>query len=103
MSDGDGILLADAIDELRRELTDAVARGHGQAIQFELGRVTMEFEVGITTSVEGEARARFWVVSAGGSAGRESSRTHRVTVELTPLTDGQGRVRISERVERERG
>jgi hypothetical protein len=58
MPDQDRVPLADAIDELRRELGRALERGKGQAVQFELGTVTMEFEVAISTSVEGKAGPR---------------------------------------------
>jgi hypothetical protein len=97
MPDQDRVPLADAIDELRRELGRALERGKGQAVQFELGTVTMEFEVAISTSVEGKAGAQFWVVSFGGSAGRAATSTHRITMELTPVVGGRSRPLISER------
>lgn len=103
MADGDRVPLADAIDELRRELSSALERGRGQAVQFELGPVTMEFEVGVTKAAGGKARAQFWVVSLGGSASREASRTHRITMELKPVIDGQVNPRISERLEPDGG
>jgi hypothetical protein len=101
MPQGDGIPLADAIDELRRELSNALERGRGQAVQFELGTVTMEFEVGITKAVEGKAGAKFWVVSLGGSSSREASSTHRITMELTPVVDGRAKPLISDRRKQE--
>ncbi len=103
MADGDRVPLADAIDELRRELSSALERGRGEAVQFELGPVTMEFEVGITKTVEGKAGAQFWVVSLGGSGSREASSTHRITMELNPVIDGRARPRISDRLERDSG
>ncbi|MGH3465657.1 MAG: trypco2 family protein [Kribbellaceae bacterium] len=91
------LTLGDAIDQLRRELSEAVRRGQGQEVQFELGAVTMEFEVALSTSVEGNAGARFWVVSVGGSAARSGTNTHRLAVELTPVVGGQANPRISRR------
>lgn len=57
----------------------------------------MEFEVGIEQSVGGEAGVRFWVVSAGASGERTSTATHRISLALTPLLDGQPDPLVSER------
>lgn len=99
--DGEAPLqLAEAIDALRQELTRALERGRDQPIQFELGPVSMTFEVGVTTSADVEAGVKFWVLSAGGSTGRGSSHTNSITVELTPVTSTGDRARISDRARR---
>ncbi|MBA2956452.1 hypothetical protein HZF07_22230 [Nocardioides sp. CGMCC 1.13656] len=97
MAELPGPRLADAIDDLRRELADAMGRGDGERLRFQLGTVSMEFEVGIAATVGGEAGVRFWVVSAGATGERASTTTHRISLQLTPLMDGQPDPLISER------
>jgi hypothetical protein len=76
--------LADAIRELRRELTQAMAEGHGQQVRFELGPVEMEFLLEISKAAEGDVGVRFWVVSLGGKGSVSSGSTHRVKLSLSP-------------------
>jgi hypothetical protein len=97
MAELPGPRLADAIDDLRRELSDAVGRGEGERLRFRLGTVSMDFEVGITQSVGGDAGVRFWVVSAGASGARASTTTHRISLALTPVLDGRPGPYVSER------
>lgn len=97
MADLPGPKLADAIDDLRRELSEAMGRGEGERLRFRLGTVSMEFEVGITQSVGGDGAVRFWVVSAGASGERGSLTTHRISLELQPMLDGEAGPLISQR------
>lgn len=76
--------LADAIRELRRELTDAMADAQDESIRFELGMVEMEFLLNASRDTGGEAGVRFWVVSLGGRGSVSSGSTHRVKLSLTP-------------------
>jgi Trypsin-co-occurring domain 2 len=82
--------LADAIRELRRELTEAMTEGQGKPIRFELGPVEMEFLLEVSKDAEGDAGIRFWVVSLGGKGSVSSGTTHRVKLALTPK-DATGR------------
>src|SRR6266849_1570728 len=82
--------LADAIRELRRELTQAMAEGHGQQVRFELGPVEMEFLLEISKAAEGDAGVRFWVVSLGGKGSVSSGSTHRVKLSLSPRDHSGG-------------
>jgi hypothetical protein len=76
--------LASAIEVLRSELVEAVRAGGGEEIQFALGPVELELAVAVEKKVEGQAGIKFWLVSAGGGAGRSSGTTHTVRLTLTP-------------------
>lgn len=92
-----GLGLAAAIQALRGELVEAVAGGAEESVRFELGQVKMEFEVAVTTSVDGKAGVQFWVISAGGGAARSDVTTHRLTVDLAPVIHGRRNPLISAR------
>ena len=74
-----------------------MGRGEGEQLRFRLGTVSMEFEVGISHSVGGDAGVRFWVVTAGASGERGSTMSHRILLQLTPLLGGEADPLISER------
>ncbi|MDT0448558.1 trypco2 family protein [Streptomyces hesseae] len=78
------IELAAAVAALRDELTAAVARGSEQEIKFQVGPIELEFTVELRQDVKAKAGFKAWVVSGDGEAGLARSRTHRVTVALTP-------------------
>ncbi|MFE4862584.1 trypco2 family protein [Streptomyces sp. NPDC056670] len=86
----DGIELADAIESVREQLTEAAARASGQSLVFELGQIQMEFTLELRKEVKGGLKVRAWVVDAGAEAGRDTGRTHKVAFTLTPraATDG---------------
>jgi hypothetical protein len=80
--------LADAIDAVRQQLIAAQARSRrivaGQVLTFAVGKVQIEFSGTVKKTAGGEAKAAFYVVSLGASAGRESTATHKVSIELIP-------------------
>ena len=88
--------LADAIRELRRELTESMTEGHGKPIRFELGPVEMEFLLEVGKDAGGEAGVRFWVVSLGGKGSVSSGSTHRVKLSLTPKDASGGSPEIAD-------
>lgn len=96
-----GVPLAATIQMLRAELGVAVAAGEGEDLQFALGPVELEFELGITTEGSGEAGIRFWVVTLGADGSRSWERTHRIKLTLTPhrLGDPEGEVTVAGRGE----
>ncbi len=87
-----GMPLADAIEELRRQLTEARSRGANADLQFPIRAVTVELQLVVTK--EGEGRAGFKVpvidleLGASGSYGRET--THTLTVEFGEPVDRKG-------------
>ncbi|MBV1856536.1 trypco2 family protein [Catellatospora tritici] len=83
--------LVDVVSALRAELAQAAAAATGSAIQFPVGQVTLQFQVGVTRNAEAQGGVRFWVLELGSSAGvaRESIQT--VTIVLDPPVDPDGR------------
>ncbi|MFD7641754.1 trypco2 family protein [Kitasatospora sp. NPDC059795] len=88
--DRDDIELADAIEAIRLELLDASERGRGQAIQFEVGPVTLDFTVELKRDARAKGGIKAWVVSADAEAGVAQTRTHKVSVTLTPKAAATG-------------
>ncbi|MFE9556956.1 trypco2 family protein [Streptomyces sp. NPDC006692] len=86
----DGIELADAIESVRDQLTEAAARSTGQPLVFELGDIHMEFTLELRRELKGGAKVRAWVVDAGADAGRSTGRTHKVSFTLKPHTAADG-------------
>lgn len=82
--------LAEAIRDLRRELTEAMSEGQDKQIRFELGPVEMEFLLEISKAAEGDVGVRFCVVSLGTKGSLSSGSTHRVTLTLTPRDHSPG-------------
>jgi hypothetical protein len=82
--------LADAVDALRAELSEAMARARDQEIQFPVGEIQFEFQIGVTREAEGKAGLRVWVLElgAGGSYARES--VQKITVSLEPPVTADG-------------
>src|ERR1017187_3643620 len=67
--------LADTIAAVRRELSSALAAGPGQPAQFRAGPVELEFEIAVTCTGSGPARAT----------------TQRIKVMLQPLDPATGK------------
>ncbi|WP_206322653.1 trypco2 family protein [Streptomyces sp. HNM0575] len=88
--DADPVPLADAIDVVRKELTEAQERATGSAWRFAVEKVTLEFAVQLRKQGDAGAGLRLGVVQAraGGSYGRDD--THRIQVELKPQATGEG-------------
>jgi len=82
-----GIPLVETIEALRAQLTEAVAAGADQEIQFPVDGVELEFHVGVTRSIEGNAGIRFWVVELGANASYAVESIHTVKVSLGAPVD----------------
>jgi hypothetical protein len=78
--------LAEFVAGLREELRTAQA-AREPGLQFAVGPVSVEFNV--VTAREGgpEAKVRFWVVEAGGSAQWSREATQKVSLTLTPVDE----------------
>jgi hypothetical protein len=90
MTDRQDIELADAIEAIRLELLAAAERGRGQAVQFEVGPVTLDFTVELTRDARAKGGIKAWVLSAEAEAGTSRTRTHQVSVTLTPKNAATG-------------
>jgi hypothetical protein len=89
--------LAEAINQLRRELGRAIDAGRGEHLQFTLGPVELELQLGLSTKGTATAEAKWVVLSFGVEAGREHTRTHTIKLTLTPQLDGSKDVSVSDR------
>jgi hypothetical protein len=95
-SDKSWLDLADAIELLRDQVTEAQQRAAGHALRFVMGEVTLELEVELERSGSRGGGLRFGVVSADARGERSSRSSHRVTLALTPQLSGGADVEISD-------
>lgn len=86
------ISLADAIQELRQDVSRAVEKARDEDFKFKLG--TIELELSLVATSEGSANGKlsFKILGVGaevGAGGKLSNAfTHRVKVVLTPENEG---------------
>lgn len=78
------IELAEAVEAVRRQLAAAAERAAGERFQFEVGTVELEFGVELRRDGKATGGVRAWVLSADLEASAGRTRSHRVTVTLTP-------------------
>jgi hypothetical protein len=85
-----GVGLAEAVEQVRAELEEAIKRGADSAVAFEAGPVEIEFDVAFTASGGGDASFRVWVVNvaARGDVARTSS--NRLKIVLQPVDRATG-------------
>ncbi|GAA3603730.1 MULTISPECIES: trypco2 family protein [Nonomuraea] len=90
--------LSEAIEQIRQELREAVAAGADADIQFPVGNVTVELQVGVKKTGEGSGKVKVWVLEAGAVGKIEHERVQKVTVVLEPPVDRDGNpVKVSRR------
>lgn len=87
--------LAEAIGQLRREISTAMQSAQGEPLQFQLGPVELELQVQLSGKAGIKGEAKWVVVSIGAEAGAERTRTHKVKLTLTPKFEGQDEVDVS--------
>jgi hypothetical protein len=80
-----GVGLAEAIDQVRTELEQAIKDGEHSAVAFRAGTVELEFEVAFAKTGGVQGGFQLSVLSFGAKGERSSTATHRVTVALTPV------------------
>jgi Trypsin-co-occurring domain 2 len=73
--------LADAIEALRAELTDAMARGEGHDMRFHIKPIELMMQVAVTTGADGKIG---WSV-LGIGAERRSVTTQQLHLQLAPV------------------
>ena len=82
--------LADSIQALRAELSEAMLKAEGDAIQFPVGEVHLEFQVGVTKDAKAKGGARFWIVELGAEAGYAAESIQHISVTLEPPVNAAG-------------
>lgn len=83
--------LAETIDALRSELAAAVEKAQGQEIQFPIGSVQLEFQVGVTWDTEARGGVKFWVLELGAGGSYANESVQKVTLNLEAPVDAEGR------------
>ena len=88
--------LAEAISQLRREITQAMQAAEGEPLQFLLGPVEIELQVKLSAVVGAKAELKWVVVSVGGEAKGERTSSHKVKLTLTPQHEGRADVKVKD-------
>ncbi|WP_132118002.1 trypco2 family protein [Actinocrispum wychmicini] len=83
--------LVEAIEQVRAELVDAVAAGRGADIQFPVGQVTLQFQVGLTRSDDTDGKLKLWILELGSAEKYAEQSVQTISVVLEPPVDAQGR------------
>ncbi len=92
--------LVETIEALRSELGAAVEKAQGQEIQFPIGSVQLEFQVGVTWDTEAKAGVKFWVLELGASGSYANESVQKVTLNLEAPVDAEGRpVKVARRLQ----
>jgi hypothetical protein len=73
--------LADALEALRAELTEAVSQGDGEPMRFTIEPIELTFQAVLTTTADGKVG---WGV-LGIGADRTSATTQTLKVRLQPI------------------
>lgn len=82
--------LQEAIAALRAELIESVVASQGERLRFEVGEITMEFQIEVERSAEAKGGIQFWVVELGGGGAVKDKDMHKVVVPLKPVrADGK--------------
>ncbi|MFZ0158973.1 MAG: trypco2 family protein [Kineosporiaceae bacterium] len=88
-----GLGLAQAINQVRAELEQAIVEGENSTVAFRTGSVELELEVAFAKTGGVEGGFRLSVLSFGAKREQSSTVTHRLKVTLMPV-DRQGRDRL---------
>ena len=86
------VRLADAIQQLRRELQDAVEAGSDEDLRFEVLDLELELQVVVSEessdTVGAKGGIKFWLVEAGADTqmqdGHSTSQTQTIRIKLRP-------------------
>ncbi|MET9461942.1 trypco2 family protein [Streptomyces canus] len=82
--------MAQAIEQLRRELGEAQDAGAHQQLRFEIAEVEMELLVELREEAGPETKVSFGVVSVGAGAKVGSSHAHRLKLKLNVRDEALG-------------
>jgi hypothetical protein len=83
--------LVETIEALRSELAVAVEKAQEQEIQFPIGSIQLEFQVGVTWDAESKGGVKFWVLELGASGKYANESVQKVTLNLESPIDVEGR------------
>jgi Trypsin-co-occurring domain 2 len=93
---GSKIALADLVNAVRAELETAAVKARDQQLQFEVQDVQLEVEVTITGTREVEGGVKVWVLTLDTKGSKVNAATHKVTLNLSPVTAEGTKFRVSD-------
>jgi Trypsin-co-occurring domain 2 len=82
---GQQIGLAEMIETLRGELESAQKHGAERPVAFCIDKVDLELKIQMSRNVGGNVGIKFWVITAGGTAGGGNETIHNFKLTLSPL------------------
>lgn len=100
MDDGNWVDLADAIAELRIQLSTARTNAVGKDVLFTVGKAEIELTVEARREGGGGLGFKFGIVSVDGKGSMSSGSAHRLRLELTPHDPSGGDIDVRDRVEK---
>ncbi len=90
MAEPKRIGLQEAISALRAELIESVVASQGERLRFEVGQITMEFQIEVERSIDAKGGIKFWVVELGTGGTAKDKDVHKVVIPLKPIrADGK--------------
>jgi hypothetical protein len=90
MAEPKRIGLQEAIAALRAELIESVVASQGERLRFEVGEITMEFQIEVERSAEAKGGIKFWVVELGTGGATKDKDVHKVVIPLKAVrADGK--------------
>ena len=89
--DGTGMTLAEAIEGVRAQLTEAMTSGLGEHLRFDVGDVELEFTVDVRRDRDAKGGVQVWVANLGGGASTSRGHGNRLKVTLHPVDSATGR------------
>jgi hypothetical protein len=99
------ITIAEAVEQLREDLLQAIAQGDGRKVQFGLEAVELELGLTATREAEAGAKVKWLVVEVGGKGKAVSEDTHKLTLKLIPVAKAESgkfrRLLITDAMEKE--
>ncbi len=82
--------LKEAIAALREELIESVIASQGERLRFEVGEITMEFQVEVERSIDAKGGLKFYVVDLAAGGTEKAKHVHKVVIPLKPVrADGK--------------
>lgn len=97
------VKLADAVEQLRKELSDAAERGASEDLQFDVDEIELQLAVEMEKAGGPSGKVSFNVLGVGAELGGEASisksNSHVVTLKLKPRGDASGKFAVSSDVQ----
>jgi hypothetical protein len=90
MAEPKRIGLQEAIAALRAELIESVVASQGEQLRFEVGEITMEFQIEVERSAEAKWGIKLWVVEWGAGGAMKDKDVHKVIIPLKPVDIRRG-------------